>query len=62
MLQKLLLTEGTGQLFANKINHTITSASESKSKEKKEDNKVNDIKEIYILTDKRQQVHSLRLF
>ena len=34
MLQKLLLTEETGQIFGNKIADKITSVGESKYKEK----------------------------
>ena len=45
-------SEVTGDLIGNKIADKITSAGKSKSKE----DKTNEIEEIYIPTEKRQQI------
>ena len=65
MLQKLLLkeqfkktAEETGDLIGKKISDNITSLGKTKSKEKEDERQ-----EIYIPSDKRQQIiDDLRLF
>ena len=55
--------EATGDLIGNKIADKITSVGRTKIKEKEEDNKVNEINEVYIPPEKRQKIiDSLRLF
>ena len=54
------IAEATGDLIGNKIADKITSAGRAKSKEKDE---TNETEEIYIPTEKRQQIiGDLRLF
>ena len=55
--------EATGDLFGNKIADKITSVGKSKNKRKGKKDKANEIEEIYILPEKRQQIiDDLRLF
>ena len=46
--------EATGDLIGNKIADKITSMSKSKNKEK--ENEINEVEEIYISPEKRQQI------
>ena len=48
--------EAMGDLFVNETADKITSASKSKSKEKKED-EANETQDIYIPSEKRQQIN-----
>ena len=53
--------EATGDLIGNKIADKITSLRKSKNKEK--ENETNEVEEIYISPEKRQQIiDDLRLF
>ena len=53
--------EATGDLIGNKIADEITSVGKSKNKEKKDE--INEVEEIYIPLEKRQQIiDDLRLF
>ena len=53
--------EATGDLIGNKIADKITSLGKSKNKEK--ENETNEVEEIYIPPEKRQQIiNELRLF
>ena len=57
--------EATGDLIGNKIADKITSLGKSKNKQKEDEKKdeSNEVEEIYIPTEKRQQViDGLRLF
>ena len=67
MLQKLHLrvvqktAEATGDVIGNKIADQLNSAGKSKNKEK--EGETNEIEEIYIPPEKRQQItDALRLF
>ena len=46
--------EATGDLIGNKIANKITSASKSKNKQKKDE--ANEVEEVYIPPEKRQQI------
>ena len=46
----------TGDLVGNKIAHKISSSGKTKSKEKEKENETNKIQEIYIPSEKRQQI------
>ena len=48
--------EVTGDLIGNRIAYKITSACKTKSKEKEKENEVNAIQELYISSEKRQQI------
>ena len=55
------IAEPTGDLIGNKMTDKITSLGKSKNKEK--ENETNEVQEIYIPPEKRQQiVNDLRLF
>ena len=68
MLQKLHLrvvqkiAEATGDLIRNKIADQLTSVGKSKNKEKEKEGETNEIEEVYIPPEKRQQItDALRL-
>ena len=53
----------TGDLIGNKIADKITSVGKSENKQKEKKNETNEVAEIYILPEKRQQIiDDLRLF
>ena len=55
--------EATEELIGNKIANKITSAGKSKNKEKVKKHETNEIEEIYVASEKRQQIiNDLRLF
>ena len=55
--------EATGNQIGNKIADKITSVGKSKNKDKEEKGETNEIEEIYIPPEKRQQIiDNLRLF
>ena len=57
------IAEATGDLIGNKIADKITSVGKSKNKQKEKKDETNEAEEIYIPTEKRQQIiDDLRCF
>ena len=55
--------EATGDIVGNKIADKITSVDKSKNKQKEKKDETNEVEQIYILSEKRQQIiDDLRLF
>ena len=50
------MAEATGDLIGNKIAGKITSLGKSKNKQKEKKDKTNEVEEIYIPPEKRQQI------